>query len=49
MTLGTPLMRLPVAGCHVSVDRRQRMGKSVHQHALLAVSGLSGAVGTNCM
>jgi hypothetical protein len=28
MTLGTPLVRLPVAGCHVPVDRRHRMGKS---------------------
>jgi hypothetical protein len=28
MTLGTPLMRLPVAGCHVPVDRRQRIGES---------------------
>jgi hypothetical protein len=28
MTLGTPLMRLPMAGSHVPVDRRQRMGGS---------------------
>jgi|SoimicmetaTmtLMB_FD_contig_81_67315_length_429_multi_1_in_0_out_0_1 hypothetical protein len=28
MTLGTPLARLPAAGCHVPVDRRQRMGES---------------------
>jgi hypothetical protein len=26
MTLGTPLARLPVAGGHVPVDRRQRIG-----------------------
>jgi len=26
MTLGTPLVRLPVAGLHVAVDRRRRLG-----------------------
>jgi hypothetical protein len=29
MTLRTPLVRLPVAGCLVPVDRRQRMSESV--------------------
>jgi hypothetical protein len=28
MTLGTPLVRLPVAGCHGPVDWLQRMGES---------------------
>jgi len=28
-TLGRPLVRPPAAGCHVPVDRRQRMGESV--------------------
>jgi hypothetical protein len=27
-TLGSPLVRLPAAGCHVPVDRRQRTGES---------------------
>jgi hypothetical protein len=34
MTLGTPLARLPVAGGHVPVDRRQRIGASASAPAL---------------
>jgi hypothetical protein len=46
---GTPLSRLPVAGCHVPVDRRVRMASPSCRPALRPVFCLSGMLAqTEC-